>query len=387
MEKPNAILGNAKRIYACTVDADESTRPRLEGAGHKPLQDHIIVKGMNFITHCSLVHKFIPMPQAWKIQCKGGSGERMEKTDENPGMATDESQKQERSDRWSNKGHSVHFSSLMDLCHVKNSELQSQYQKYKDRVVLRGDIVKDDSDSFAVLLNRDHQHFQWQPQKSWILYQDFQDFQDKQQMQYPLILKSKLKMHQRYSKIPTISEATNDQNHGPLGKIQSFPLNDSCTVTIRQDSYMKSTLRKFCCNTIGKSFKLGMFLCQTSKKTILISISVCGRHQTGTQDRKQKKKLGKFSWRTLIRENQHHFLTMFIWVALKESVKSAKILWRTTEICSNPGFLLEPRKNYLPEFQWNLMQKQYFLGLMTWKVAQRNVWKDIANLRVKQFNN
>ena len=29
---------------------------------------------------------------------------------------------------------------------------------------------------------------------------------------------------------------------------------------------------------------------------------------------------------------------MKIWVALKESVKSAKILWRTTEICSNPGF-------------------------------------------------
>ena len=34
---------------------------------------------------------------------------------------------------------------------------------------------------------------------------------------------------------------------------------------------------------------------------------------------------------------------------LKESVKSARILWRTAEICSNPGFLLEPRKNNQPE--------------------------------------
>ena len=33
--------------YACIVDADESTRPRLEGAGHKPHQDHITAKGMN----------------------------------------------------------------------------------------------------------------------------------------------------------------------------------------------------------------------------------------------------------------------------------------------------------------------------------------------------
>ena len=39
----------------------------------------------------------------------------------------------------------VHFASLVDLCHLENSELELQYQKYKGRVVLRGDIVKDDS--------------------------------------------------------------------------------------------------------------------------------------------------------------------------------------------------------------------------------------------------
>ena len=38
----------------------------------------------------------------------------------------------------------------MDLCHLKNSELEPQFQKYKGRVVLRGDIVKDDSGSYAV---------------------------------------------------------------------------------------------------------------------------------------------------------------------------------------------------------------------------------------------
>ena len=38
----------------------------------------------------------------------------------------------------------------MDLCHLKNSELERQFQKYNGRVVLRDDIVKDDSGSYAV---------------------------------------------------------------------------------------------------------------------------------------------------------------------------------------------------------------------------------------------
>ena len=36
------------------------------------------------------------------------------------------------------------------LCRLENSELEPEYQKYKGRVVLRGDTVKDDSGSCAV---------------------------------------------------------------------------------------------------------------------------------------------------------------------------------------------------------------------------------------------
>ena len=49
-----------------------------------------------------------------------------------------------------NECHTVHFASLMDICHIKNSELEPQFQKYKGRIVLRGDIVKDDSGPYAV---------------------------------------------------------------------------------------------------------------------------------------------------------------------------------------------------------------------------------------------
>ena len=46
-------------------------------------------------------------------------------------------------------GATVHFASLMDISHLKNAALEAKHQKYKGRVVLRGDIVKDDSGSFA----------------------------------------------------------------------------------------------------------------------------------------------------------------------------------------------------------------------------------------------
>ena len=50
----------------------------------------------------------------------------------------------------STKGVKVHFASLMDICHLKNAELETKHQKYKGRVVLRGETVKDDSGSYAV---------------------------------------------------------------------------------------------------------------------------------------------------------------------------------------------------------------------------------------------
>ena len=59
--------------------------------------------------------------------------------------------KKEVTDEARNKGRKVHFASLMDLCHLKNSGLERKFQKCKGRVVLRGDIVKDDSGSYAVL--------------------------------------------------------------------------------------------------------------------------------------------------------------------------------------------------------------------------------------------
>ena len=49
-------------------------------------------------------------------------------------------------------------------------------------------------------------------------------------------------------------------------------------------------------------------------------------------------------WKTLIFENRHHSLTMYIWFALNENGKQAMILWAITEIDLNPGLLLARQK-------------------------------------------
>ena len=57
-------IGKSKTEHACIVEADESTRVRLEGAPYRYHEDHIAAKGINSLSHHNSVHKFIPMLQA-----------------------------------------------------------------------------------------------------------------------------------------------------------------------------------------------------------------------------------------------------------------------------------------------------------------------------------
>ena len=77
----------------------------------------------------------------------------MEEARDNSSLATVQTPKQEGGYYLKHKKtkKKVHFASLMDICHLKNAELEPQFQQYKGRAVLRGDIVNDDSGSYAVL--------------------------------------------------------------------------------------------------------------------------------------------------------------------------------------------------------------------------------------------
>ena len=55
-----------KTMYACIVEAHESTRKRLLSTLPRNHDDHIAEKGFNSLIHYNLVDKFIPMRQAMK---------------------------------------------------------------------------------------------------------------------------------------------------------------------------------------------------------------------------------------------------------------------------------------------------------------------------------
>ena len=109
-------------------------------------------KGENSLQHFNLVHKFIPMPQAVKIPAaKAAVDKEWEKLGKiSEGNLAKVRSKKSVIDEERMSGATVHFASLMDVCHLKNAELEAKHQKYKGRVVLRGDIVKDNSGSYAV---------------------------------------------------------------------------------------------------------------------------------------------------------------------------------------------------------------------------------------------
>ena len=78
--------------------------------------------------------------------------------------------------------------------------------------------------------------------------------------------------------------------------------------------------------------------------------------------------------KTLILENRHHFMTMFIWVVLNENVKPANVWIQISAGATAKYFTLRNLAQTCPR------------GPMTFKVRQRNAWKDIQNWRTKQLS-
>ena len=153
--KKNCGSGGSNKIktrIACILETDESTRLRMRNSLTNHHEDHIAGKGNISLQQYNLVHKFIPMPQAMKIPAaKAAVDKEWEKLEKiSAWNLTKVKSKKQVIDEARTSGAKVHFASLMDMCHLKNAALEAKHQTYKGRVVLRGDIVKDDSGSYAV---------------------------------------------------------------------------------------------------------------------------------------------------------------------------------------------------------------------------------------------
>ena len=85
----------------------------------------------NSLQYYDLVHKFIPMPQAIPA-AKAAVDKEWEKLEKNTAWnLTKVRSKKEVIDEARTKGAKVHFASLMDICHLKNAELETKHPKIK----------------------------------------------------------------------------------------------------------------------------------------------------------------------------------------------------------------------------------------------------------------
>ena len=129
--EPRSKTKDFKSKLACILEASESTRLRMEESLPNYHEDHIAGKGENSLQHYNLVHKFITVPQAMKIPAaKAAVDKEWEKLEKIPTWDLSEvKSKSEVIGEARTKGAKVHSASLMDICHLKNAELETKHQK------------------------------------------------------------------------------------------------------------------------------------------------------------------------------------------------------------------------------------------------------------------
>ena len=231
-----------KTRLACILEADESMRLRMGNSIPHHHEDHVAGKGENSLQHYNLVHKFIPMPQAVEIPAAKAAVDKEWETLEKISAwnLTKVKSKKQVIEEARAFGTTVHFASLMDICHLKIAELEAKHKKYKGRVVLRGDIVKDDSGSYAVFTEQGSSAFQMTAAKIMYIISrlpgcDGQaadavsaETQVKMEDAQKLLKKSKIGVSRHLDS----STTTNGQNHGPVWKTQLLLSNGICTVIL-----------------------------------------------------------------------------------------------------------------------------------------------------------
>ena len=149
--KTRSKTNDFRSKFPCILNASESTRMRKEESLPKYHEDHIAGRGDNSLQHYNMVHRFNPMPQAIKMQQEQQwikNGRNLKR------FRRGTWQKSETNQRWSMKQgrRAEKFISPHWWTSViwRMSNWRQSTKNTKGRVVLRGDIVKDDSGSDAV---------------------------------------------------------------------------------------------------------------------------------------------------------------------------------------------------------------------------------------------
>ena len=240
--------------------------------------------------------QFIPMPQAMKIPAaKAAVDKEWEKLDwKDPGVEPDESQKRERGDRWSNdEGRKSSF--CLTDGHLSFEECWiggKAPKKKKGRVALRGDIVKDDSGSYAAFTEQGSSASQMTAAKVMEIIQTARMLKASSRRSICLYLGK----NGRCSKIIEKSQIGMSSHSDSSTTTQMAKIMVQCGRP-SHSSWAKSVWSSFGRTVMGKAiwenpievrlgegFQLGMLIRTPWKRVILIC--VCGWHRIGWKETK-----------------------------------------------------------------------------------------------------
>ena len=219
-----------KSKFACILEASESTRLRMEESLPNYHEDHTAGQGDSSLQHYT--NLFLCL-KPWKFpQQKAAVDKEWEKI--SAWNLTKVRSKKEVIDEARTSGAKVHFASLMDISHLVNAELEAKHQKYKGRVVLRGDIVKDDSGSYASIHFTGIISISKDSSKNRGYHIQTARVRRTSSGCSICLYPGKWRMLQNYWRFPNrnvqtfgfVYHDTNGLNHGPVWKTQSFLLSE-----------------------------------------------------------------------------------------------------------------------------------------------------------------
>ena len=142
-------------MHAQVCEAYESTRMRIARDSKQVWWCITLPKRVQLYEvsqSCAQTCSYAPGNEDLRYEGRGWQKKRMGKAH---WQESNDKSKRKVIEKALKEGKTVHFATLVDSCHLKNAKLDEKIQKYKGRVVTRGDFVQNDLDSYAVFTGQE----------------------------------------------------------------------------------------------------------------------------------------------------------------------------------------------------------------------------------------
>ena len=235
------------------------------------------------------------------------------------------------------------IASLMDMCHLKNAELEAKHRKYNGRVVLQSDTVKDDSGSYAVFTEQGSSASQMTAAKIMDIISRLPGCDGQAPDAVSAYTQVKMEDAHKLLKIPK-SECPDIWIRLPRHKWpNSWSSMEDPVVPLERNLYghllagllWERQFEKILLKHGWEKISNWECLFVHREKGLLLSVYVDDIKLAG---KKILIRCGNYSTKKSIWENQHLSWITHTWAALKDKATQAKILWTSTEPRSNRDF-------------------------------------------------